>query len=29
VLDVQDLFVLPLSELRSAHEATLPAAFGG
>jgi hypothetical protein len=27
VLDVQDLFVLPLAELRAAHEATLPAAF--
>ena len=26
-LDVQDLFVLPLAELRAAHEATLPAAF--
>jgi phosphoribosylformylglycinamidine synthase len=27
VLDVQDLFTLPLTELRAAHEATLPAAF--
>ena len=27
VLDVQDLFALPLTELRAAHEATLPAAF--
>jgi phosphoribosylformylglycinamidine synthase len=27
VLDVQDLFVLPLAELRAAHEATLPAVF--
>jgi phosphoribosylformylglycinamidine synthase len=28
VLDVQDLFTMPLAELRAAHEATLPAAFG-
>ena len=28
VLDVQGLFALPLSELRTTHEATLPAHFG-
>jgi phosphoribosylformylglycinamidine synthase subunit PurL len=28
VLDVQDLFTLPLAELRAAHEGTLPAVFG-
>ncbi|HET8616913.1 MAG TPA: phosphoribosylformylglycinamidine synthase subunit PurL [Actinomycetales bacterium] len=29
VLDVQGLFTVPLGELRTAHEATLPAAFDG
>jgi len=28
-LDVQDLFDVPLSELRGVHEGTLPRLFGG